>query len=112
MRRDDTRTADLLAPILDGASGLALACERAFLKVLDGSCRTPIAGHARLLDGGLEFRGLLLAPDGSESVETLARGPAESAARLGQDAGHDLLARAPRALLDVLTAGAAAAAKP
>ena len=25
---------------------MALACERAFLAVLDGSCRTPIAGHA------------------------------------------------------------------
>ncbi len=110
MRRNDPRSAALLAPILDRATGLALACERAFLTVLDGSCRTPIAGHARLEDDSLAFRGLVLAPDGSESVETLARGPAESAARLGRDAGHDLLARAPRALLDVLQAGPAAAA--
>ena len=27
-------------------TSIALACERAFLAVLDGSCRTPIAGHA------------------------------------------------------------------
>ena len=30
-------------------TGMALAAERAFLTVLDGSCRTPIAGHARLV---------------------------------------------------------------
>ena len=35
-----------LAPICDAETGYALAAERAFLNVLDGSCRTPIAGHA------------------------------------------------------------------
>src|SRR5690606_10734598 len=35
-----------LAAILDADTGVALACERAFLDALDGSCRTPIAGHA------------------------------------------------------------------
>ena len=42
-----------LAPILDAATGEALACERAFLAVLDGSCKTPIAGHARREGGGV-----------------------------------------------------------
>ena len=46
---------DALSPILDGATGDALACERAFLAVLDGSCKTPIAGHARLAGGALHF---------------------------------------------------------
>ena len=43
---DDARTRALLAAIDDRDAATALACERAFLAVLDGSCRTPIAGHA------------------------------------------------------------------
>ena len=45
-------------------------CERAFLAVLDGSCRTPIAGHATVAGGRLRFRGMILRPDGSEAFET------------------------------------------
>ena len=47
-RRDDGPVAAALRPILDHATGVALACERALLQVLDGSCRTPIGGHAWL----------------------------------------------------------------
>ena len=36
----------MLAAIHDVPTGQALACERAFLAALDGSCRTPIAGYA------------------------------------------------------------------
>ena len=42
---DEASTA-LLAPIHHSATGHALTCERAYLAVLDGSCRTPIAGYA------------------------------------------------------------------
>ncbi len=99
IRRDDASVSAAIAPILDADTDLAVSCERAFLGVLDGSCRTPIAGHARRLGDALEFRGLLLGPDGSEAVETLARGSTDNAVRLGADAGHDLLSRASSALL-------------
>ena len=94
-RAGDMAVAEQLAPVLDVDAGLAVTCERAFLTVLDGSCRTPIAGHARLSGTDLEFRGLVLAADGSDAVETFARGASGLAARLGEDAGRDLLARAP-----------------
>lgn len=29
-------------------------CERAFLAVLDGNCKTPIAGQARIVDGQVQ----------------------------------------------------------
>ena len=45
-RRTMRRVLADLAPICDAETGYALAAERAFLHVLDGSCRTPIAGHA------------------------------------------------------------------
>jgi hydroxymethylbilane synthase len=93
-RRDDDATSALLAAIHDRATGDCVAAERAFLKVLDGSCRTPIAGHARLVDGALVFRGEVLLPDGSESHAVTAEGRPESAAALGRDAGERLKARA------------------
>src|SRR5262249_59078623 len=44
-RLDDTATRARLERIADPAAATALAAERAFLSVLEGSCRTPIAGH-------------------------------------------------------------------
>jgi hydroxymethylbilane synthase len=43
-----------------------MQAERAFLKMLDGNCRTPIAALARLTDGKLHFYGHLLADDGQK----------------------------------------------
>ncbi len=71
-----------------------MACERAFLARLDGSCKTPIAGLAEIDDGMLRFRGLILTPDGSEWHDIELTGAAENAASLGTDAGEELLARA------------------
>ena len=93
-RDADTRTRTLLAAIDDRDADTALACERAFLAVLDGSCRTPIAGHAILRDGVLAFRGLIARPDGSEVVETARAGAVADAAALGADAGAELKRRA------------------
>jgi hydroxymethylbilane synthase len=93
-RADDTRTRDLLAAIDHAESATALACERAFLAVLDGSCRTPIAGHATISAGRLAFRGLIAKPDGSAHFETRRDGAIADATALGADAGRELKARA------------------
>jgi hydroxymethylbilane synthase len=100
-RRGDARTREALAAIDDAATATALAAERAYLAVLDGSCRTPIAGHARLEDGRLVLRGQVLREDGSESFEARVAGAPADAARLGADAGRDLLARLPPGVLAV-----------
>ena len=98
-RLGDEATGTALSAILDLATGVALACERAFLTRLDGSCRTPIAGYATTGDGRITFQGLVLAPDGSDSVETFASGAASDAALLGLDAAESLLARAPAGII-------------
>jgi hydroxymethylbilane synthase len=92
-RADDARTLALVAAVDDVESAVALAAERAFLAVLEGSCRTPIAGHARIADGRLAFAGLIARPDGSELHETRREGVPADAARLGADAGRELKAR-------------------
>jgi hydroxymethylbilane synthase len=93
-RADDAATRALVARIDDADTATALAAERAFLAVLDGSCRTPIGGHARVSAGAVRFRGMIVKPDGSEAFEVLREGRREQAAELGADAGRELKSRA------------------
>ena len=93
-RAGDDATRALLAALNDTASATAIACERAFLARLDGSCKTPIAGYAEIEHGRLRFRGLILTPDGSVSFETELIDSASSAEAIGAEAGDALLARA------------------
>jgi hypothetical protein len=74
--------------------GYALACERAFLAALDGSCRTPIAGHAEVEARRIRFRGMILTPDGTEAHEVEAEGRVEEAAAIGRSAGEEVRGRA------------------
>ena len=93
-RIDDETTRAKLAAVDDAAAVTALTAERAFLAELEGSCRTPIAGHARIDRDALRFRGLIAKPDGSECYDTARAGAAADAAALGRDAAQELRRRA------------------
>ena len=94
-RSADIRVIELLARIDDADTATALIVERAFLAALDGSCRTPIAGYARVHGDRVHFRGMILRPDGSESHEAEREGGRFDAAAIGTVAGEELKARAP-----------------
>jgi hydroxymethylbilane synthase len=85
---------DVLAALNDIPTATATAAERAFLAVLDGSCRTPIAGLALRQGDELWLRGELLTPDGTQRVAVERRGPAADALALGRDAGDEARRRA------------------
>lgn len=89
-RAGDARTDALVEPLNHDVTATALACERAFLAELDGSCRTPIAGLATVDESGIAFRGMILTPDGSEAHEIALSGPVSGSAALGRDAGRRL----------------------
>ena len=93
-RAGDSRTRELLGSINHADTFSALAAERAFLAVLDGSCRTPIGGYATISGGKIRFRGMIVKPDGSEAFEAAREGSALDAERLGTDAGGELKRRA------------------
>ena len=101
-REDDDGTRALLQPLNDTATEIAVACERAFLAELDGSCRTPIAGLAEVEGAAIRFRGLILSPDGAEWHEVELSGPAADADAIGRQAGEDVRGRAGPAFLDKL----------
>jgi len=94
IRANDDATRALVAKIDHADTAVALAAERAFLAVLDGSCRTPIGGHARVDGAIVRFRGMVAKPDGSAWFEVLRKGPRGEAAALGADAGRELKSRA------------------
>ena len=92
-RKDDATARALAAAIDDCDTSLAIAAERAFLGVLDGSCRTPIGGLARIEKGALLFRGIIVKPDGSAAHEAERRGAVGDGERIGADAGAELARR-------------------
>jgi hydroxymethylbilane synthase len=99
-RIGDAAVGRMLAAIHHAPTGQALACERAFLAALDGSCRTPIAGYATIDGDRLSFNGLIITPDGTKSHAIKAEGQAGDAARIGQKAGEDVRARAGETFFD------------
>jgi hydroxymethylbilane synthase len=94
IRSDDARTAEIVAPLNDQATALCVTAERAFLSKLEGSCRTPIAGHAELRNGAVHISGEILTPDGSESITASRTGSGQQAMRLGEEVGAELLGSA------------------
>jgi hydroxymethylbilane synthase len=99
IRRNDARVRKLVAAIDDVPTARTVACERAFLGALDGSCRTPIAGHARIVDGVLRFAGEALTPDGRQTFGCEREGSPGDAEALGRDAGEEVRRRGGASLL-------------
>ena len=91
IRATDRRMRDLLAPLHHAATEAAVLAERACLAELEGSCRTPIAAHARIdADGLLHLAALVAKPDGSKVHRDSRVGPVADAVRLGEEAGRTL----------------------
>ncbi|WP_136618054.1 MULTISPECIES: hydroxymethylbilane synthase [Mesorhizobium] len=99
-RIGDRDVEKMLVAIHDVPTGQALACERAFLAALDGSCRTPIAGYAAIEAGKLSFAGLIISPDGTQSHTVELQGSAQDAARIGAEAAKTVRAKAGEKFFD------------
>jgi hydroxymethylbilane synthase len=93
-REDDAATRALLAKIDHADTSTAVAAERAFLAVLDGSCKTPIGAHAIIEDETVRFRGLIARPDGSTAHDIAATGARSDAVKIGESCARELKQRA------------------
>ena len=95
-RADDVELLDLLAGIEDPEAKAVATAARALLAALDGSCRTPIGGYARVLPGQLlHLTGLVARGDGSFLLKREMMGEVAEAAHLGTELGESLLADSP-----------------
>jgi len=93
IREDDERMSRYMAALNHAETKVAVDCERAFLAALDGNCRTPIAGQAKLVGDTLEFTGLIAKVDGTTIFTTDRKGPKEEAEKMGREAGEELKAK-------------------
>ncbi|MGC1819248.1 MAG: hydroxymethylbilane synthase [Casimicrobiaceae bacterium] len=87
-RSDRQDVVAALKPLVDPATTLATAAERAFSRALGGSCQMPLAGYAEWEEGRLWLRGLIASRDGRDVL----RGEVESA--VSEVAGAEDLGRA------------------
>lgn len=94
VRDDDEAVLDLLKPLNDEETALCVTAERAFLRTLEGSCRTPIGGLAQLSGGQLTIQGEMLSPDGKERYHGARSGTPASAIRIGEELADALLGEA------------------
>lgn len=108
-RADDAATLALLARLNHSQSHACVTAERAFLAALGGDCHTPLAGHARLLDGDrrIHFEGWVGAVDGGEQVRassdvwaSATQSLAEAARELANEVAQTLLTRGAREMIE------------
>ena len=91
VRADDEELRELLSAIEDAEARAVSTAERSLLMALDGSCRTPIGGHARLLPNReLHLTGLVARADGSFLLKRALHGDPKDAARIGRELGESL----------------------
>jgi hydroxymethylbilane synthase len=95
-----------LAPLEDAPTRTCLTAERAFAARLEGSCQSPIAGHATLAGGALTVKGLVGAPDGSRVYADMVEGAPDRGHALGTRLADTLLAAGAGALLATLRTAA------
>ena len=89
----------MLQAIHHGETHYAALCERSMLAAVDGSCRTPIAGYARLEDGRLRIDALVADKNGSKFVKATRTGNAKDAIAIGEAIAEELLTNGGKACL-------------
>jgi hydroxymethylbilane synthase len=94
VRSDDARFAAIVAVLDHAPTHRGIAAERAMLRVLDGSCRTPVGALSQLAGGMLQLKGEIISLDGQTTFADSVSGPEGQAEDLGAALGHKLLALA------------------
>lgn len=102
-RQGDDEANQILKSISCEATAYCAIAEREVLKILDGSCHTPISAYALLEDGDLYLRALVASEDGRQVFHDEHRAPVtsrEEAFLIGQKVGDRLKEKVPPELLE------------
>lgn len=93
-RTGDERVESLVSVLNDRETEICVTAERAFLRKLDGSCRTPIAALAEINGDKIHFRGEILAHNGERSFFESREGSIEKAIEIGIESAESLIEQA------------------
>ena len=89
-RENDAKILDLLLPLNHLPTLQAITAERAFMRTLNGSCRTPMAAYGYLEGDILMLRGMVSNPDGTNMQFITHQGAATQADSIGVEAANKL----------------------
>lgn len=89
-RKADITIVEMLGDLNHQETMIRMEAERGFLKLFDGSCRTPIAAHATLNENELTLQCCVARTDGSEILTTTHKGSCEEAENIGVAAALEL----------------------
>ncbi len=98
-RAGDADTLRIVADLDDADTHDALDAERGLSLGLDGSCTSPIAGHATIDGDALALTGVVALPDGSRLLRDSVSGHRSEATALGRELADRLLERGAADLL-------------
>jgi hydroxymethylbilane synthase len=101
-RVDDEAVLSFVKPLNHDATALAVGAERAFLRRMGGSCRTPLAAKGTVHDDRLLLKALIASPDGKKLIRGEQEGPTSSTEQIGTALAEWLLAQGGQDILEEL----------
>lgn len=101
--REEDDMIGLVAPLHHHATAVAVSAERAFLRRMGGSCRTPLAAKGTVHGGTVQLQALVASPDGRQVIRGGCQGNIEDAEHMGMLLADSLLAQGGREILEKLS---------
>lgn len=92
-RSDDEQIKALLAPLEHSVTRIRVNAERAMNRRLQGGCQVPIGAYATVENDQVFLRGLVGSLDGTQILESQARGAAADAEKIGIELAEELLSK-------------------
>jgi hydroxymethylbilane synthase len=102
IRADDARMKTLVASINHSQTAREVLTERAFLEVLGGGCRAPIAALAQERNGQMQLEGLVAQPDGHQITRDKISGRPEESKKLAHHLAETLIQRGAKKIIEEL----------
>ncbi|MDK3154979.1 hydroxymethylbilane synthase [Kamptonema cortianum] len=90
-REKDFNLLEILSPINHPVTFATITAERAFMKTLNGSCRTPVAAYATFEGETLTLKGMICNPNGHNMRFVTHKGLASHSKKIGCEAANILL---------------------
>ena len=88
-----------LAPLHDAATSDCIRAEREFARRLSGSCHTPLAAYARIVEGELRLQGFIGRPDGAQVLRGETTGSRADPEAVGAKLADEFSARGAASIL-------------
>jgi hydroxymethylbilane synthase len=101
-RVNDEGVLSLVTPLNHAASAIAVSVERAFLRRMGGSCRTPLAAKGTVKDDRIHLTALIASPDGKKLIRGEQEGPHTAVEYIGISLAERLLAQGGQEILEEL----------